>query len=113
MKRVLIIMLVLCLLVAGYYIATRTGGGYQVRVLDAQGKPVQGVTVQFCSDTQCILGKTDQNGLAAFDAPSGAYTVHLLQVPDGYAQDDTEYPAPATPKLITLTLRQAVGEQGA
>ena len=45
-------------------------------------------------------------GIASFEQEEGsAYTVHVYQVPEGYAEDKTEYPAPETYGDITITLR--------
>ena len=79
-------------------------GVYQVLVTDTEDAPVSGVMVQFCSDTECMMGKTDDEGLAAFDQPAGTYTVHILKVPEGFAADSTEYTAPETPGLLTVVL---------
>ena len=78
---------------------------YEVLVNDQSGKPVAGVMVQFCSDTECIMGETDANGIAVFEKAAGKYTVHILKAPDGFAKDDTEYPAPAEPGKMTIVLK--------
>ena len=78
---------------------------YQVLVTDQAGRPVPGATVQFCSETECVLAVTGDDGLASFEQPAGSYTVHLLKVPEGYAADDTEYPAPPQPGLVTIVLK--------
>ena len=90
MKNILTLCIVL-ILTAGLLAAC--GGkkaGYEVLVNDGAGRPVSGVTVQFCSDTECILGTTGDNGIAAFDKEAGKYTVHVLKAPESYARDDTE-----------------------
>ncbi len=98
----------LALLLAVIFL-TACGGeaskNYEVLVNDEAGKPVSGVMVQFCSDTECMLGKTEENGIAIFEREAGSYTVHVLKVPDGYAADDTEYPAPEKPGRITIVLK--------
>ena len=78
---------------------------YIVRLIDEAGKPVPGVMVQFCSDVECMTGQTDQNGEARFEREAGAYTIHLLKVPAGYAPDSTEYAAPEKPGAVTLVLK--------
>ena len=83
----------------------KTPSSYEVLVNDKAGKPVAGVSIQFCSDTECVLGKTDANGIAVFEKEAGKYTVHVLKAPEGYAADDTEYPAPAEPSRITIVLK--------
>ena len=52
-----------------------------------------------------MIGKTDSDGIAGFDCDAGSYTVHILKVPEGYASDDTEYPAPSAPGTVTIVLR--------
>ena len=65
---------------------------YEVLVTDEAGNPVKGVTIQFCSDTTCTMGKTDENGVAVFEMEEGPiYTIHVLKVPEGYVKNGTEY----------------------
>lgn len=100
--------LAVCLLLALAVVALAACGkkaNYEVLVNDASGKPVSGVTIQFCSDTECIMGTTNDKGIAAFDKEAGSYTIHVLKVPEGYAPDDTEYSAPAKPGLVTIVLK--------
>lgn len=78
---------------------------YEVLVNDQSGKPVAGVMVQFCSETACIMGETDANGIAVFEKEAGKYTVHILKAPEGFAADGTEYPAPAEPGRVTIVLK--------
>ena len=84
---------------------TAASGVYQVLVTDEAGTPVPGVRVLFCSDSECILGTTAADGTAAFDREAGAYTVHVQKAPEGFAADDTEYPAPAEPGVVSIVLR--------
>ena len=104
MKKTLAVLLMLCMMLTALGTCAFADGGYQIQVVDEAGSPVEGVTVQFCSDEQCLVGKTDADGVAAFDEPAGSYTVHLLKVPAGYAKDTTEYPAPETPDTVVLTV---------
>ena len=106
MKRTLAIVLALILAIgvlAGC--GKKAPSKYEVLVNDQSGKPVAGVLVQFCSDTVCIMGETDANGIAVFEKAVGKYTVHILKAPDGFAKDDTEYPAPAEPGKMTIVLK--------
>ncbi len=67
-------------------------GVYRVIVSDTDGDLVKGATVQFCSDTTCMMGKTDENGMAVFEMEEGPiYTVHILKVPEGYVKNTGEY----------------------
>ena len=78
---------------------------YEVLVTDEAGKPVPGVVIQFCSDTECVLGTTDETGLVSFDKAAGRYTVHVLKAPESYASDAAVYPAPTQPGRMTIVLR--------
>ena len=60
-------------------------------VLDEDGNPVQGVAMQFCSDTACMLGETDETGTVVFNEKMGHYTVHILEAPEEYAVDNAEF----------------------
>ena len=66
-------------------------GVYRIHVSDESGKPVEKARIQFCSDSECMLGVTDETGLATFEVPEGTYTAHVLKAPEGYAKDDTTY----------------------
>ena len=86
--------------------AENSGGAYRVIVQDQDGNPVQGVTVQFCSEAECVLGKTDADGAASFDMPEGpGHEIHLLKVPEGFEKDGTTYSAPETYGDIVLVLK--------
>ena len=63
----------------------------RILVKDEAGTPVKGARVQFCSDSECMLGTTDATGLATFEVPEGTYTVHVLKVPEGYKKNPDEY----------------------
>ncbi len=66
-------------------------GDYLIYVKDAETMaPIPGARVQFCSDALCRMGKTDENGSAAFDADPGTYTVHMMKAPDGYVKSEEE-----------------------
>lgn len=64
---------------------------YRIRVVSNDLQPIEGATVQFCSDDNCKMGVTGSDGIAAFDNPPGEYEVHVLKVPDGYDQDTSVY----------------------
>ena len=85
--------------------ASMDGTPYRIICVDEDGNPVQGATIQFCSDIQCMMGKTDADGVAEFDEAPGSYMVHLLKVPEGYAKDTTEYEAPAVPGDLTIVVK--------
>ncbi len=81
--------------------------GYRIQVLDENGEPVPDVMVQFCSDTECMMEPTGTDGAASFDVEAGTYTIHILKVPEGYAEDAEEYTAPETPGTVEITLNKS------
>lgn len=72
--------------------AAANPGDYLVFVKDAETMaPIQNVRLQFCSDSLCQMGKTDENGLASFHSEDpGTFTVHMMKVPDGYVKSEEE-----------------------
>ena len=84
------------------------GNVYRAVVSDEAGKPVEDVGVQLCSDELCMSARSDAQGIAVFkNAQEGVYTVHVGNVPDGFAEDDTEYAAPETYGDIVIVLKTA------
>lgn len=82
------------------------GDVYRVITVDESGAPVEGVAVQFCSEQMCLMGETGADGIASFDqGEDSAYTVHVYKVPEGFAEDKTEYPVPETYGDVTITLK--------
>ena len=70
---------------------TVSSGDYLVFVKDAETMaPIPDARVQFCSDSLCRMGKTDENGVAMFDSEPGTYTVHMMKAPDGYVKSEEE-----------------------
>ena len=50
------------------------------------------VTIQFCDENTCRIGETGEDGEASFEVPAGVeYEVHVMEVPDGYKEDETVY----------------------
>ena len=72
--------------------APNAEGVFRVVVSDTDGNLVKGVSVQFCSDSTCMMNKTDENGVAVFEMEEGqVYTVHILKVPEGYEKNTGEF----------------------
>lgn len=87
-------------------ISDNPGNVYRIIVTGESGEPVPDVDIQFCSDTICKKAVTDGSGITAFDDPEQeGYTVHILAVPEGYAEDDTEYEVPAAYSDVNITLK--------
>lgn len=85
-------------------ITARSGDAYRILVVDADSAPVEGVTIQLCTDRVCMAVDTDAGGAAVFDLPEGTYEVHVLGVPGGYYADDTVYTTPTTYGDTTIEL---------
>ena len=82
------------------------GGEYSVLVVDENDNPLSGAIVQFCTDSMCNLGETGDDGIAVFAADKpGAYTVHIQGVPDGFAEDETEYVTEESYGQLKITLK--------
>ena len=80
---------------------------YLILVQDADdASPLSGVTVQFCSDTECMVNRTDENGSAAFEAEPGNYTAHVLKVPTGYEANKEELSLTAENRMASFSLRK-------
>lgn len=92
---------------SGDAVPANPGNVYRVIALDESGAPVEGVAIQFCSDVMCYTGETDAQGIATFKADEGSYVVHVKRVPEGFAEDATEYEAPQTFGDVTITLKAA------
>ncbi len=88
--------------------AANDEGVYRVIVSDTDGDLVKGATVQFCSDTTCMMGKTDENGMAVFEMEEGPiYTIHVLKVPAGYVKNEAEFATDNTYCDIYIPLEKA------
>lgn len=57
---------------------------FEVKVVDANGNPVEGVMLQICKDS-CIPSKTDANGVATFNIEvTSGHKLSVLSCPAGY-----------------------------
>ena len=88
--------------------AANDEGVFRVIVSDTDGNLVKGATIQFCSDTTCSMGKTDENGVAVFKMEEGpVYSVHVLKVPEGYEKHTGAYTTDDTYCDIYISLTKA------
>ena len=85
--------------------------GYAIFVRDANSKePLSGVKVQFCSDTMCMMGVTDNTGVAVFNMDPGNYEAHILKPPAGYQKSSETAALTADDKTAVFGLLK-VGEE--
>ena len=61
---------------------------YIMHVADQDGNPVEGVTVNFCTDVSCVPKESDEDGLITFTGAPDSYHVTIVDVPDGYSWDE-------------------------
>ncbi|MBQ6583057.1 MAG: hypothetical protein IJH77_04430 [Mogibacterium sp.] len=78
---------------------------YLALVVDEENAPVEGVSLQLCSDQACVMAKTDNTGIAQFDVDEGIYTLKVYAVPEGFAEDKSEYAVPETYGLVQIVLK--------
>ncbi|MBQ7378203.1 MAG: hypothetical protein IJW70_00825 [Clostridia bacterium] len=78
---------------------------YTVKVVDANGAPVEGVAVQFCDDNGCRMPvATNAEGVVTLTDVESNFHVTLASVPAGFAADTTEYYFDGAVEL-TITLQ--------
>ena len=81
---------------------------YIILVQDADdASPLSGAMVQFCSDTQCMVGRTDATGAASFEVDPGNYTAHVLRVPEGYEATEEEIALSADNRTAVFAIHKA------
>ena len=61
-----------------------------MRFVDAQGNPVPGCIVNFCTDEMCLPVVADADGVAAYTGAPYAYHLQVIKVPDGYTFDTAQ-----------------------
>ena len=62
---------------------------YIIHVVDQDNNPVEGVTVNFCTDTACTPQETDETGTITYQGEPYKYHVQIIEVPDGYSWDES------------------------
>lgn len=69
------------------------GKAWEVMCVDQLENPVEGVTLQFCTDKICTNAVTDEDGIASFEGDKGKYSIHVAKTPHGYEYDGDEIEA--------------------
>ncbi len=81
---------------------------YKVTVKDADGNPVEGVSIQRCLDELCKLPvSTNAEGIVTFDEEKNDWHVKVSSVPEGYAEDGTVYTFEDDSTELVITLNKA------
>ena len=60
---------------------------YILHIIDQDGAPVGGVTVNFCTDAACSMLVSDGSGTVVFRGEPDVYHVQILKAPEGYGFD--------------------------
>jgi len=80
--------------------------GYTVLVVDTEGAPLAGVTVQVCKDI-CAVATTDDAGRAQFSLQPDTYKATILSMPAGYTYATGEQEFSFTQEnTVTIVLTQ-------
>lgn len=66
---------------------TEPAEAYTLHILDQYGDPVPDVMVSVCTDRNCTMEISDENGLVTFSGTLWDYHIRLLRVPEGYSFD--------------------------
>lgn len=76
---------------------------YFVRTVNKEGKGIEGVLVQICSDRLCNMLLTDEEGTAAMTAMPYVYEAHILKA-EGYVKPDRTFLLPENGGVLLLEL---------
>ncbi|MBR2769001.1 MAG: TlpA family protein disulfide reductase [Solobacterium sp.] len=60
---------------------------YVVQIIDQNDEPVKGAVVSFCTDVTCDVAQSNEMGVAEYTGKSFPYRVHIVQLPDGYREE--------------------------
>ena len=93
MKKIFALCLVLILAASALAGCSSKPGKYEILVTDEAGDPVEGITIQFCSDTLCDTQTTDATGIAAFEKEPGKYCISDSFLSLGITPKDGKYGA--------------------
>ena len=81
---------------------------YTVRIIDENYAPVEGVVINFCTDTACTPVTTDGEGLAVFTGMRYRYHIQVIKIPEGYEFVDPDtYTAEPYDQNYLIMLRRA------
>lgn len=106
MKKLFAIVLAfaLCLCLCGCGNKTEDEA-YLIKVTDAQGRGVEGVKLDICTDTTCTLFTTDASGEVRPEIQPGDYTVHLLKLAEEYSKKALEQEYKLTASAYKLEIK--------
>lgn len=80
---------------------------YVVNVVDEDGDPIEGVSVQFSKDSGDTTGTTNEDGTMSLTCLITDIVVTVEDVPSGYEADSDEYTFEEGSFEMTITLKDA------
>ncbi len=82
---------------------------YRIFVTDEEDNPIEEAVVQFCDETSCRMGETDEDGCAVFEVSEAKqYEVHIAEAPDGFDYDEEEvFKTEDSASDLTIVLKKA------
>ena len=91
----------------GFRAEKANAGAYEIKVVDQNGNPVEGVMANLCDDSMCNMVKSDEKGVMTFNGKQYAYHITILKVPEGYSFDSKEELHTADqPGTMTITMNK-------
>jgi hypothetical protein len=76
-------------------------------VFDENYMPIEGVVINFCTDSACTPVTTDADGLAVFTGMRYRYHVQVIKIPEGYEfVDPDEYDLEPYDQNFSIMLRK-------
>ena len=88
MIAIMLFALIFCMGCAS--LAEDGNAAYTVKFIDHNGDGVEGVALQACNDSSCMLYTSDEKGICRFELPAGEYELQILKLPEGYEADMEE-----------------------
>lgn len=88
---------------------------YSVTVLYPDGRPAEGIAVEFCTtpgqvgavETCRTAAPTNADGTTSIELPKYGYDIHINDCPDGYAFDRERYKVTPSAPSVTVSLTAA------
>ena len=77
---------------------------YTVKVVDEGGQAIANAAVQLCKES-CLPGATDEDGVATFNVVEDDYKVSFMIMPEGYAADAEAFYFEDGSYEMTITLK--------
>lgn len=75
------------------------------------GEGIEGVIVNFCTDSSCVPVTTEEDGTAVFTGEAYKYHVQIIKCPEGFEMpEESDWYTEEKPETFNITLAAAKGE---